>query len=259
MDLNVSVNNYDKFAEKRHFEITSGKRYSIRFSERPMMKSMMPNISDKKVLLLGCGTGQESELLEKYNPQKIVGIDLSEKSIEIARKSYPNCEFYLADMLNLPFDDNEFDFVYSSLALNHIEDTDRLFKEIYRVLNNDGRLLFSVGHPMRFANKAINYNDKVYYVIGYESVSNGEGKELLGNYLSHKKQINYFPDNEVIEELIAPPSYYFEKLLNNNYIVENFKESKCIEECKEVDELYYNRFSEIPQFMGFLANKVCTK
>jgi len=248
------VNNYDKFAKKRHYEITNGVRKSIRFSERPMMLSMMPNISQKRILMLGCGTGDESELLLKYNPQRIVGIDISKKSIEIAKKYYPSCEFYNANMLDLPFQNNEFDFVYSSLAITHVEDKDKLFKEIYRVLDKNGELLFSVGHPMRFANRKVKINNDLYNVIGFESGSDGKG--IIGNYMSYTKQINVFPNNEVLEEFIAPPSYYFEKLLNNGFMVENFKESRCIEECKEIDELYYNRFKEIPQFMGFLAKKL---
>ena len=44
-------------------------------------------------------------------------------------------------------------------------------------------------------------------------------------------------------------------LINNSFVVENFKESRCIDECRKVDEAYYNRFHELPQFMAFLAKK----
>ena len=60
-------------------------------------------------------------------------IDISEKSIAIARKSNPSCNFYVGDMIKLPFKDNEFDFIFSSLAISHVEDKDRVFKELYRV------------------------------------------------------------------------------------------------------------------------------
>ena len=156
-------------------------------------------------------------------------------------------------MLDLPFKEKEFDFIFSSLAISHVEDKDKVFKELYRVLDNDGELLFSVGHPIRFATEKINYNDTSYHVIGFES--GGDGKHVLGNYMSHAKQVNYFKDNEILEEFIAPPSYFFETLMNNNFVVENFKESRCIDECKEIDETYYERFKELPQFMGFLAKK----
>ena len=87
------------------------------------------------------------------------GIDISEKSIAIAKESYPNCDFYVGDMLNLPFKENEFDFIFSSLAISHVADKDKVFKELYRVLDNDGELLFSVGHPIRFATEKVDYNN----------------------------------------------------------------------------------------------------
>lgn len=251
--INTQVNDYDKFAEKRHYEVTNGMKKSLRFVEKPMMISMLPNLEGKRVLMLGCGTAEESELLSRYNPKKITGIDISEKSIAVAKENYSNCDFYVGDMLKLPFKDNDFDFIFSSLAISHVEDKGEVFKELYRVLDNGGQLLFSVGHPIRFATEKIDYNNTSYHVIGFEA--GNEGNHILGNYMSHTKQVNYFKDNEVLEEFIAPPSYFFETLMKNNFVVENFKESRCIDECKEVDEAYYNRFHELPQFMAFLAKK----
>lgn len=251
--INDKVNDYDKFAKKRHYEVTNGMKKSLRFVEKPMMISMLPDLEGKRILMLGCGTAEESEILIKYNPKKITGIDISEKSIAVAKESYSNCDFYVGDMLSLPFNDNNFDFIFSSLAISHVEDKSKVFKELYRVLDNEGQLLFSVGHPIRFATEKIDYNDTSYHVIGFEA--GNDGNHVLGNYMSHTKQVNYFKDNEVLEEFIAPPSYFFEALINNHFTVENFKESKCIDECKEVDEAYYNRFHELPQFMAFLAKK----
>ena len=253
MSLNNHINDYDKFAKKRHYEVINGMKKSLRFVEKQMMISMLPNLEGKRVLMLGCGTAEESEILSKYNPKKITGIDISSKSIMIAKKSYPHCEFFVGNMLELPFQENEFDFIFSSLAISHVEDKDKVFQELYRVLDNEGELLFSVGHPMRFATEKIDCNGTYYHVIGFEGGSNSN--HVLGNYMSHTKQINCFNDNEVLEEFIAPPSYFFETLINNRFTVVNFKESRCIDECKEVDESYYNKFHELPQFMAFLAKK----
>ena len=60
MDLNYKVNDYDKFAQKRHYEVTNGMKKSLRFVEKPMMISMLPNIEGKRILLLGCGTAEET-------------------------------------------------------------------------------------------------------------------------------------------------------------------------------------------------------
>lgn len=70
-------NDYDKFALKRQQDIINGLKPSHRFVEKPMMKSMMPDLKDKRILMLGCGTGEESVLLESFgaDPKNIVGID----------------------------------------------------------------------------------------------------------------------------------------------------------------------------------------
>lgn len=255
MNTNNSINNYDAFAEKRHVEVVNGQKKALRFSEKPMMIAMLPNLKGKRILMLGCGTAEESEILNQYHPKKITGIDLSDKSIDVAKENYPYCDFYVGDMLNLPFPEKEFDFIFSSLAITHVEDKNKLFRELYRVLEDDGQVLFSVGHPLRFATEKINYNGQVYHVIGFET----ENGQVLGNYMSYKKQVNCFEDNEVLEEFIAPPSYYFETLMRNHFMILDFKESKCIEECKEIDEIYYKRFHEIPQFIGILAKKIGKK
>ena len=65
------INDYDKYAEKRQQDLINGMKPSHRFVEKPMMKSMISNLKNKKILMLGCGTGEESKLLEAFgaNPE----------------------------------------------------------------------------------------------------------------------------------------------------------------------------------------------
>lgn len=60
------VNDYDKFAKERQEELLKGEKKPHRFSEKPMMKSMLSSLNGKKVLMLGCGTGEESVLLKSF-------------------------------------------------------------------------------------------------------------------------------------------------------------------------------------------------
>lgn len=82
---------------------------------------------------------------------KIFYKDLSDELITIAKKSYPECEFQVMDMQKLDFSEDTFDFVYSSLAIHYVEDWNKVFKEVYRVLKPNSCFLFSCGHPVRFA------------------------------------------------------------------------------------------------------------
>src|SRR6266850_4009521 len=120
------------------------------YYEKPAMYDLLPDLANKTVLSLGCGSGEDSEYLRKIGAKKSVGIDISEKLIEIAKLSYSDCEFLAMDMEKLNFPEESFDLVYSSLAINYIEDWTNVFKEVYRVLKPNSFFLFSCGHPVRF-------------------------------------------------------------------------------------------------------------
>ena len=72
------INDYDKFAKERQEELKKGIKKPHRFIEKPMMKELLPDLTGKKVLMLGCGTGEESLMLKEYGSREIIGIDLSE-------------------------------------------------------------------------------------------------------------------------------------------------------------------------------------
>ena len=163
------INDYDSKAKERQNEILNKVNKAHTYVEKPMMKSMLKNIDLKKVLLLGCGTGDESRVLKELNAKEIVGIDISKESIDIAKNTYPNCKFYVSDMHKLPFNDNSFDFVYSSLAIHYSKNPEKVFEEVYRVLKNDGYFLFSVGHPLRWASEKVKINNEEFKLLGYQN------------------------------------------------------------------------------------------
>ena len=105
------VNDYDKFAKERQEQLKKGEKRPHRFIEKPMMRELLPDLAGKKVLMLGCGTGEESLLLREFGASDIIGVDLSEESIRLAKESYPECEFIVGDMHKLPFNDKSFDFI----------------------------------------------------------------------------------------------------------------------------------------------------
>lgn len=254
-----NVNDYDKYALKRQQDLINGMKPSHRFVEKPMMRSMLPNLKNKKVLMLGCGTGEESMLLETFGASKenLVGIDLSFKSIEIAKKTYPDVEFVVGDMNSLPFLDESFDFVYSSLAIHYNETPLETYKEVYRVLKKDGLFLFSVAHPLRWGSDEKEIDGEIIRVIGASKSDNGN--KVYGNYHSYLKHtFNSFAwqnDNEVLSFYVGSPSMHFKLLRESGFNILDFTESKCVEEAKDVDINYYTKYSEVPQFMAFLSEK----
>jgi len=101
------------------------------------------------VLDVCCGTGVQAI---HYAKRGIIatGIDLGQGMIELAERSkrkqgLRNVSFQIADALNLPFENNFFDYASISLALHEVERTarDRIISEMKRVIKKEGALIFT--------------------------------------------------------------------------------------------------------------------
>jgi len=73
---------------------------------------------NSKVLEIGCGTG---ELLKQVEPSYGVGIDFSEKMIDIARQNFPKYKFEIDDAENLNLNE-KFDYIIASDFLTSLWD-----------------------------------------------------------------------------------------------------------------------------------------
>ena len=250
------INDYNGKAKERQHNILNKVNRAHTYVEKPMMRSMLTDLNNKEVLLLGCGTGDESILLKEFNAEKITGIDLSKESIDIANKTYPKYKFIVGDMHQLPFRDSSFDFVYSSLAIHYSNHPEKVYEEVYRVLKNDGYFLFSVGHPLRWTSEKICIGDDEFKLLGYQNSSTIN--KIYGNYNTFTKIEEYLACEDMTFLMyIASPSTHFKLLKKCGFQIEDFSESKCIDELKNIDYNYWYRYHEFPQFMGFLARKDC--
>ena len=250
----TDINDYERYAAARQEELQKGSMKPHRFVEKPAMKSILPNLKDKHILLLGCGTGEESILLEEFGATNMIGVDLSEASIKLAQASYPQHTFKVGDMHTLDFEDETFDFVYSSLTIHYSATPEKVYQEIFRVLKPGGQVQFSVGHPMRWASERIELNGVSTKLMGY--TEGDEEVRLYGSYSAHKEYAETFPSGEVLSFWVGPPSMYFNLLKNAGFRVDEFIETKAVEETKEADINYYQRFSNFPHFTIFSATKL---
>ena len=101
--------------------------------------------SRAKVLDVGCGGGQNAvELLKRYPEIELTGVDLSDSQIDRAigrSNNFQNrSQFIQGDALNLPFDDETFDVVYSIASIKHWPDKKLGLAECIRVLKQGGKL-----------------------------------------------------------------------------------------------------------------------
>lgn len=97
------------------------------------------------VLDVGCGAGVKSQyLLDKG--LKVVGIDFSEKMIEIAKREVPSATFHVADIKNLSGLQESFDGILAQAVLLHIPkiEADGVVKGLRDKLHNGGYLYIAV-------------------------------------------------------------------------------------------------------------------
>lgn len=110
--------------------------------------------SGMRVLDVACGTGEPGiSLAALASPGEVVGIDISEGPLEIARRraaqrDLRNIEFQQADAHNLPFPENSFDRVTSRLGVMFFADLGKALPEMYRVLKPNGLVALLAWGPM---------------------------------------------------------------------------------------------------------------
>lgn len=138
-EIRTTKENYNQVAE---FFSERTKDMQINDIER-FVKLLKKNQNNPKVLDIGCGPGRDAKTFVEEDIE-VIGIDISEEMLNIARKTVPDAEFKKIDMRNLPFDSNSFDGIWSAGSLQHIpkEEMDELLSDLYRVLK-DGGILFS--------------------------------------------------------------------------------------------------------------------
>src|SRR3989338_6823942 len=69
---------------------------------------------------------------------RVVGVDISEFALKEAKTNFPNLEFYVEDVMRLPFSPEEFSMITALDVLEHTTDLGVAVKEIYRVLKPEG-------------------------------------------------------------------------------------------------------------------------
>lgn len=92
---------------------------------------------DSSILEIGCSTG---DLLAALNPKRGVGIDISPKTIEIAKSKFPRLQFDVGDIENLQLSE-KFDYVLLVETIGHVDDIQSAIKELHKVCKPETRLI----------------------------------------------------------------------------------------------------------------------
>jgi len=92
--------------------------------------------SETQVLDLCCGGGQATRFLVEYS-QNVTGLDVSPLSLQRAEENVPQAKYVEAFAEDMPFSENQFDLVHTSVALHEMPPSvlQQILREVYRVSN----------------------------------------------------------------------------------------------------------------------------
>lgn len=177
------------------------------------LSSLLSPISSLTFLDLCTGTGDIAAILkENYPDSKIIGIDFSEKMLEIAREKHSGIDFLQGDCIRLPFEDESVDVCLISFGLRNIGNMKKTLEEIYRVLKKGGVFLnLDLGKP----NKLMNILIKPYMTFWVSLLGKiFHGDETPYKYLADSNET--FPSQKELTEIYRKIG--FSNIQNKNYL-----------------------------------------
>jgi ubiquinone/menaquinone biosynthesis C-methylase UbiE len=89
--------------------------------ELRVLAGVIAELPPVRTLDVACGTG----FLTRHLRGEVVGLDASERMLEVAREQAPNATFVRGDALELPFEDGVFERVFTSYFYCHLEEEER--------------------------------------------------------------------------------------------------------------------------------------
>ena len=187
------MNNVDK----DWIDMIEGERGQIREQDLyPKLNRWASSRPFENILDIGCGQGICSQKLD-LGANQYTGIDSSEFLIRRATELYgsTNTKFLVGDALDLPFEDESFDSVFSISLIHLIEDIDEVINELSRVLKSKGRFFIVTAAPSFYDAWEDSYKEKSL-----------EGKRLIGKRLTSDGTVVedtlYLHEGEDIHEAI---------------------------------------------------------
>ncbi|MBW9147795.1 class I SAM-dependent methyltransferase [Clostridium sp. CM028] len=135
INFNKQAESYDKSA--------NGKFVAPMYNE---IINRIMLIKPKKLLDVGCGTGNVLMKLVENSNIELYGLDISEKMIDMAKKNLGNsADLKVSDSECMPWKNNTFDVIVCNASFHHYPNPDKTLLEMKRILTSNGTLI--IGDP----------------------------------------------------------------------------------------------------------------
>lgn len=218
--------------------------------ENPIMKNLLPDLTNKRILDLGCGDGNMDRYFLEKGAIRVVGVDISKNMIELAKKlsKSSRIDYKIMSMEDISEIEDKFDIVYSSLAFHYVKDFDKLINDINKLLKDDGILIFSQESPLMTAitytnseqKNKVEIDNKRYYLLSDYAI---EGERC-------KKWNNVF-----VTKYHRTFASVVSTLIKNKFQILDFKDSYATEYAIKMNEKYVSE-KDRPMFLFVKAQKI---
>lgn len=167
------------------------------FKNRINVSIQFASLNDNSIILdVGSNDGYLLKTIRNYNQScACYGIENDPDYFELI----DTCDIRLADVKNLPFENNFFDKVFVLDVLEHIEDLDSAIKEIKRVLKTTGEIILSGPTETWFYKfcrliyrKMVDHEEHVHTIYEIEQKIQSHGFQLV-----NQKSLPGFPIPEL--------------------------------------------------------------
>jgi demethylmenaquinone methyltransferase/2-methoxy-6-polyprenyl-1,4-benzoquinol methylase len=129
---------------------------------RNKVRNIVKNIPNSQILDVATGTGDLAIALSKIPGTNIIGVDISNKMLEVGRqkvlrkKLEGRVDLRNGDSLRLPFEENQFDAVTVAFGVRNFENISQGLSEISRVLKPNGKIIvLEFSNPRKFPIKQL--------------------------------------------------------------------------------------------------------
>ena len=220
---------YDKLASTYKENLDFANPYNS-YYERPAMMELIPKeLEGKKILDAGCAAGWYTSQFIKRGAN-VTAIDVSPEMVKAAKENIGEEATFLCHDLQetLPFKDNTYDVIVSSLTLHYIENWNQVFQEFRRVLKPGGELIYSIHHPFMDFTK-------------FPCENNIKKQLLIDTWVKPNITIEVKFFRRSLQDILNETTNYF--------VLEEIVEPKAIEKMKEVDEKSYYYLNTNPHFL----------
>ena len=186
------------------------------------------NFNSLKILDVGCSNGVITQFISRYGGH-VIGIDVDESAVQNAKinnKDTKNLSFQVASGTNLPFKNTSFNIVVCNQVYSYTSNSEKMMKEIYRVLKPDGFCLFTGDNLLRPIEPLYNFPFLRYipkYFARYILKITGHKQIFTGNYKTYWDLIklcnNFAIEDYTLKVLKQPEKFKYIKIIKYKRVV----------------------------------------